>query len=299
MASFTAVQPNLPASPRVSLLSSAQTPPAGDDPRWVQGFSWEPLLCSDETTRTFDNCDPPAFDIPLQGEQKSYLPFGISASDKCSALGLSRDGSGTSQEQIFAGWANRARRKLEVCQSSLIESEFWSGPIARAGGTDYASNTYLAGPGVDELGYALTPSDALACLEQFIASCSCGARGMIHAMPQLVSHWASGGSLRRDGNLILTINDTIVVPGAGYDGSGPNAADPIAPVDGAIWAYATGIVTLRLSPVEFIPGNLKEALNRSTNTIEVRAQRVAAPTIDCCVGAVSLDQDICGIGVGS
>lgn len=277
----------LPATPpRTSLLSSAVV--VNERDRWTAGFSYEPEACGEDATGAVDPCTvhSKALTPPTSGGSVDVEPFQIWAGDSCSALShAARD------------FKARAQRKLAACESNLIENELWRGDIARASGW---SNKYLAHQDSDVLSDApLTPINALACLEQALAQCNCGGRGMIHAMPQIVTLWTHEGMLRREGNLILTINDTIVVPGSGYDGSGPQGAvdgDPIPATDGEIWAYATGMVHIRLDPPVVIPQTHDEALNRSTNTLAFRAERIVAATWDCCHFAVSINADLCDIG---
>ncbi len=88
-----------------------------------------------------------------------------------------------------------------------------------------------------------------------------------------------------------------MIADAGYDGSSPYGA---AAEDGSQWAYATGIPVVRLGPVAVYPDSLAEAINRSTNTVEYRAERLAAVGWDgCCHLAAELNlgwADIGGLG---
>lgn len=54
-------------------------------------------------------------------------------------------------------------------------------------------------------------------------------------------------------------------------------------VDGdSLWAYATGPVEVRLSEVLLTPDTLSEAMDRGTNDITFRAERLASPSWDGC-----------------
>ena len=129
---------------------------------------------------------------------------------------------------------------------------------------------------------------------------------MIHASRQIVTLWANAALVRVEGGVVQTINGTIVVPGGGYDGSGPALADGQPPSDagqGAIWAYATDLVQVRLGPVQTSPPTdqledmLRSALNRDVNTVTVLAMRTAGVWWDgCCQFAAEIDADACGIG---
>ena len=285
-----AVRSQPAAPPILSLLSSAEV--VVETERWEGGFSHEPEVCGAGVTGSFDPCVVHTKEVATGTGSIDVEPFGVFAGDSCSPYGLAaRD---------FLG---RARRKLASCESNLIESELWRGTLARAATPDWP-NKYLAHLDSDVLTDSpTTPRRALACLEQALAECNCGSQGMIHAMPQIVTEWVAEGFLRRvtvDGREQLhTYLDTIVVPGSGYDGSGPPGVvdgPPTSAADGSIWAYATGMVHIRLAPVVVTPSSNEEALDRVTNLITYRAERLVAATFDCCHAAVELDIDLCGIG---
>lgn len=279
----------LPASPPlISLLSSAEviTEP---DSRWESGVSYEPEMCGNDRTGTMGVCNltSQSKTVALGGGAVDVESFIVWAGDSCSSFGFaSRD------------WQGRARRKLAACESRLVERELWRGELSRGHAPDWP-NKYLAHSDSDIVTTSqTTPLNALACLEQALAECNCGSQGMIHATPQLVTHWASQQLVRREGNKIFTTLGTVVVPGSGYDGSGPAASaggDPVAPA-GSIWAYATGMVHIRLGPVVPMPNNLNEALNRATNTITYYAERIVEVSWDCCHMAAEIDLDSCDVG---
>lgn len=286
MARRAPVQAQPAAPPRVGLVPQARVVNERDE-RWVGGFAYQPEGCAE--AGTVDPCASGSKTISDNAANVEFEPFGVWAGYKCSAHG-----------DIEQDWRGRAERALEACTSKQVEAEFWTGEIAQA--MDAAPNRYLASGDSDVLTDGAVPvNDALACLEQGLAECGCGSRGMIHATRQIVTLWQAGGALRRDGNQILTVNDTIVVPGAGYDGSGPDG-QPAA--DGSVWAYATSLVDVRLSSIDVLPSNasgldalMRGALHRGENTVEVRAERLAAATWDgCCHFAVEIDASLCGFG---
>ena len=276
--------PNVP--PRVGIVQASNPAPATTE-RWEDGFAFEPEAC--EGGGVFDPCavgidlTPPAGPGVIEVE-----PFGVWAGDRCSTFGRTeRD------------WAGRARRLLEAAQSKHLGRELWRGDLARDAGWP---NKYLAQHTAQVLnGSPQTPEDALALLEQGLADCLAGGIGMIHATRQLVTLWSYRGALRFDGGQILTINGTRVVSEAGYDGSGP-AADagsaPAAAGPGSVWAYGTGLVTVRLGAIETQPGSLEDArawaqaTDRRTNDVQVVATRqVAYDYPPCCHVAVEVDID--------
>lgn len=280
-----AAPPALP--PRISLINSAIPGESLADPpgsRWESGYAFQPEAC--RVSGVTDPCDPDAMTVTdanvpdeVEGE-----PFVVWAGDRCSTFGFS--------EQDFTG---RVERQLLACESYQIAQELWKGTQAKASGWP---NRYLASEASDVLTSAAEDVlDALACLEQGLAQCACGQQGMIHATRQVVTHWMANTLVRREGNLLLTAMDTIVVADAGYDGSSPLGA---AAANGSIWAYATGPVVVRRGPIEYIPvgGDWRTATATSTtNVVELRAERMASATWDgCCHLAVEINLGLCGIG---
>lgn len=273
------------APPRVGLVASAHKPNDLDD-RWTNGFQFLPESCGGGVD-VIDPCDAGTKSDGVNPDIVSYEPFGIVAADSCSTIGWkSRD------------WIGRAKRLLAACESKQIEAEFWTGTQAQASGWP---NAFLASPEADELSSSpVTPLQALACLEQGLAECGCGGQGMIHATRQVVTEWVAQRLIFPEGNQLLTAMGTVVVPGAGYDGSAPDGS---AAASGSIWAYGTGMVSVRRSAPEVVPGNTNQmemlvaSTNRATNFITVRAEELAAATWDrCCHLAVAIDLDLCAIG---
>jgi hypothetical protein len=278
------VTPQPLTPPRVGLIASAPTIPTSDD-RWTAGFSYDPENCDGEIRLLADCNEETPADPPTNRELVEYMPFVIEAVDRCSTMTQSRDREG------------RVTRLLAAAESKAIESELWRGTKARAMTPDWP-NRYLTSNDAEVLtDIPSDPGEALGCLEQYLADCQVGGRGMIHASRDVVTAWARAQLLRREGNLILTILDTIVVPGAGYDGSGPATSAggaPQAPADSDLWAYATGIVAIRLGSVT-TQSDPRETIDRSTNTQELRAQRFASAVWDCCHGAIAIDATRCTV----
>lgn len=243
------------------------------DERWTGGLAWEPESCS--TVGTFDPCgdDDKTLDPDDNPGAQSFTPFGIWAGYRCSTIGA--DGE---------DFERRARNTLAVRQSAAVEAEFWAGARTQAAGWD---NAYLRDADVTNLSPGSGSSPlvyALAALEEALADC--GGRGMIHCTVQTAILWLSAQAVRRDGNRLLTALDTIVVPGAGYDGSAPDAS--IDATGETAYAYGTGLVDVRLSPVR-VYGD-ESTIDHRTNTWEVRAERLAAATFDpCCHVGIRVD----------
>lgn len=265
--------------PLVSLVRSARRVDEGDF-RWENGFAFSPEGC--EGGGIIDPCvtgGEAEKEIDNNPAIVEYEPYIVWAGDKCTSFGW--------QDRDYQA---RARRFLEACQSKHIAAELWTGTLASESGFPNPFFTDIAG---DVVAVAASPTEALACLEQGIAECQCGS-GMIHATPQVVTHWVNANLVLREGGLLITHLGTIVVADGGYPGTGPGGVPALS---GAVWAYATGIVEVRLGEVQIFPATLKEALNRETNLVEFRAERMASAVWDnCCLLAASVDVDLCIIG---
>jgi hypothetical protein len=276
-----------PATPPVVGLLASVTPIEEPDLRWAgaSGWGFSPDGC--DVGDVEDPCQVSTRTAPDRGATVEGQAFAVWASDRCSVIDY-----GGNADEI----AERARRQLAAIESKRIASELWRGDLATAQGWP---NPFLASLDNDVVTVgASSPTVALACLEQYLGECSGGARGMVHATRQVVTHWNALSLLRREGGLMLTINDTIVVPDAGYDGSGPPPGpgqDPTPAADGSIWAYATSLVQVRLGPVEV--SDPMQVVDRDVNDYVVFAQRLAAVSWDtCCWAAAEVSLSICGVG---
>lgn len=291
--------PALPAAPPpISLLTSAPVLEGSALPaHWENGISWDPEICkldldvdgdfpvwwvcADEGGQTASefidaqvSANTGTKPVPDNPDVRTYRPWTARGTDFCQSMNRQRDRQG------------RARRNLEANLSAIIENELWSGQIATAASfeNDFltSSPSSLGGPH----GYVT----ALAELEQALAECVTGDR-MIHAQPRLVALWARNGLLVRSasGRRLETLLGTIVVPGAGYDGSGSGLA---AGTIETSWAYGTGLVRVLRSEVTVTPSNDAEATDRSINDVTYRAERTVAAIFDgCCKVGVQADHD--------
>jgi hypothetical protein len=268
--------------PRVSLLTAAQliTDGADSGDRWGQGYTFVPEGntagggVADPCSGAFTSTRPP--DV-VEAE-----PFYVWEGDECSRLSRTYD-------DVLA----RARRNLQGSESYHIAREFWRGDLATTEG--WTNQPVLARADSDTLTNGpAQPLDALACLEQGLATAQRGRRGMIHATHALATYWQSLYLLHTEGTNLLTALGTIVVVDAGYDGSGPLGQ---AAVDGSQWAYATGLVQVRLGPVGTMPDTEGQALDRLDNTVTAYASRLASPSWDGMAHlAAEVDVPFCWVG---
>jgi hypothetical protein len=270
-------------APVGSLVISADT--SDDGVPWtdgIPGVEFRPSTCDDNSSGVVDPCESAEKLVDDNEAIRIERAFGVWVGEKCSAIGATYDDI-----------AARARARLAVCESKLIAAEFWDGALEAAAGWDNLVLTDAANS--DTLGRGMTLADGLACLEQHLGDCGCGAQGMIHATRQIATLWAATELIARTpvGTLETKLG-TVVVADAGYSGNGPGGE---AAADGAIWAYATDFVKVRRSEIVVVPGDAAGALDRDVNLFEVRAERLALVQFSgCCHAAVSLDVNLCESG---
>jgi len=284
-----------PLAPRALSLVTAgidalhpNDPTNGD---WVKGFTYAPEN-SAQPGEVRDVCDTGTVDPNswTNAPVVSYDPFLIVAADKCSSFGFAaRD------------YVGRALRLLDYVTPNQLELEFWKGTLAQAKGYP---NRYLADANVVDVtpvtGTAVSRIRGTELLEQAMANCGAGQQAYIHMQPENAGQL--GQFTRRVGNLMLSPIDSIIVPGVGYPGTGPGGVTATA---GTTWMYATGPVRVRLGDPMIFPdghedsvmnigrdenGNysipvdaesiLGSAIDRSKNTITIRAERLAAASFD-------------------
>ncbi len=251
-------------------------PAEGPEPsiRWEGAVRYNPEQQCISSGVT-DPCGPDMSSILPNPALVEAQPYLVWAGDKCSAFGWSaRD------------YIGRATRALLASESKQIAKEFWTGEQAQDSGWP---NVFLASSSAVTLTASpQAPATALDFLEQGLGDCSNGARGVIHCTRQLGSFLSGlGNTVRNINGTIQTYVGTLIIPDAGYDGSGPSGQPAVA---GSQWAYATLMPTVRRGPVDVIPSSFEEAIIRGTNDLEFRAQRPAVVTIPpCCILAVEVD----------
>lgn len=276
-----AVTPVPASPPRVGLIASART---GTDlalpARWINGFAYEPEnYCGANGV-----ADPCSASLTVSESARDVVtvdPVILWAADNCSTYGV-RDRRG------------RASRRLVACQSKLLAGELWEGTLAQASGFD---NKYLASPDANTISLtSVSPSDALACMEQALADCSC-TRSMIHVTPGLMVYLRREYLVERVGNVFTTANDTIVVADAGYTGTGPEGQPAVT---GSVWMYGTDIVNVALDDIQTTPradndiAGMGQTDGLYDDSLTYRAQRLAAAWFDgCCHLAIPVDIDVC------
>jgi hypothetical protein len=265
--------------PAVSLVRSANTPTDDTNGRWaLQGIRYLPE--ANATVVVDDSCGASAGTYTHEDpDEVEWNPYVVLAYDECSLLSsFARD------------YIGRATRLLDAALPKAVEVEFESGTLAQAKSWP---NLYLRKAGVTNLtpasgGAAVSIGRAFALLEQALADCGFGGQGVIHCTRGVLPDLVSTG-LRRDGNLIRTLYDTLVVPGVGYSGAAPlDATGTQDLAAGEVYLYATGPVDFRQTTVTPFPdwpqganGSVPAAaINKNLNTVRLWAARTALASWD-------------------
>lgn len=255
------------APPRFSLVQSAEVVNHPTD-RFAGGVTWTPEPFVSEGGGTLGLWQVDASNSPVtyyaRNAPASGQPFGIWASEKSSSFGLD-----------YAELQSRVQRKLMVGESGALEYALWNDPLA------INPDLTLASASATTVGSSAGNAvmDAFGHLDAAIAQT--WGRGMIHCRPLMLALGVSSTVLRQEGSVWLTPMGNIVVPGAAYSGTGPNAE---AVTNTSEWMYATSPVQVHRGPVFLTPDNVREATNKSDNTITVHAMRFGLAVWDYTAG---------------
>lgn len=214
----------------------------------------------------------------------TYHPFVVEVPYTCSTWGF--------KENDYEG---RAHRQLHAGLTKALEREFWTGEKnpSNINLTYWTPNddVHVLNPGGAAAPTPVTPVVALTLLEAALAGCATGSQGMLHVTQRVADLWATLYFIDDDGPdriLRTRSREDVVVVGAGYPGTGPFGQPD--PDPGTQWAFATGMVDIRLGEPMIYPDEFWQALDRSTNTVTFRGEQTAAVVHDgCCSFAVLVD----------
>lgn len=269
----------LPRAPRYGLVQNADLIDVGDE-HWANGIQvhgYIPDNAAGWSVCAAEAASPPdskasqelANPLPEFGPLTAYL------TETCSTRTMER-----TQEAFTA----RAKTTFAAVEGAVVEDQFWNG-------TWLPDNPHLTDSNVDVLnsGGATSALNGLAMLEDAIADTH--RAGVIH-MSAGLAVYLSGfgvGVLIPERGALYTITGTLVIPGYGYDGSGPEGEQPVTGTEE--YAYATGPVEVLRSEAFLMPPDVAQAVDRTTNTIEYRAERYYIPFWDTALQAgVKIDR---------
>ena len=261
----TVSAPQITATNAGSLLTNATV--LDNQDRLLDGVTFHPELClngsllelcpTEPVTKTFESGDGTA----------TAPTYGIWVGDRCSSA---------FDVSVFEETTRRVFAALDRTTSFKTEQALWTGI-----GT-ITDNSALASTAADDI-TGITPSGLVTGIGQMVLALNLalgGGRGLIH-VPQWVVPWLSFyGLLIRNGSILqITGTDHNVVAGTGYPGTDP---DGNAPGSAETWIYGTGPVNVLLSSIQVVPGEAAQAVDRSVNTIEVRAERGVSAYFNPC-----------------
>ena len=257
-----------------SLLASALTP---DGPRWHGGIEYRPEL--DNLTQTWDTTGSEDKTIAAVPDNVQYDPYVV-------WVGSSEWPAASRYEEE----ARRTRDSLDIQTSYKIEEVLWTNQVdgvdwgiahPNVALADTSAASLITPNGITSVGIVTGMHDMIEALNLYLG----GARGMVHVPQKLVSFLDFYNLIVRQGNILQVAGtDHILVAGTGYDGSDPS----LNSAAGEVWMYGTSPVEVRVTDIYMNPGTEREALNRTTNTLEIRAERMAM---------ASFDYTVCHVGV--
>lgn len=207
---FVEVRAPRAAAPTTGLLQSAPTrPDAGV--RWENGIAWRSERCISH--QGFAPCgDVDGVPSDVDNGPHYHLPNGFRVWDFCTLLNGELD-------------SERVRRQADAVASYVMAQELWNGTLGRnnpgtLGDSSTFVNDYLTNPAtLTDISAAGTLIERFGVLEEETLRLSRGQQVMLHVPPRLIAPLSD--VLRRQGNLLYTALDSVVVADAGYPGTGP------------------------------------------------------------------------------
>lgn len=262
------------------------------DVHYGLGMQWQPLCPGGGST--FDGCivsgggTPPAKASNASLGLRGATPFTVFTEVDCSA----------------PGWWDRSEEYASIALSQVetyvVEQVFWTGTVAGIANAQYphlAANTVVTeasqstgGPTTLQTaatvvtGSVVDVVEGLGLLEQQLADCYKGGRGVIHVTQALLDHLAANLLIVKDGPTYRTWNGNLVVPGGGYRGTSPAG---VTPAVGSSWMYATGPVFGWRGPIRVL-GDRTQRFDRTTNSTKTIVERTYTLGFDCCHLAVQV-----------
>lgn len=256
--------PALPAAPPTfGLLASLPVVKSG---RWQGGISYTPEGCVNGTTRdlyTVGQKTPTARPAAV-----TWYPYILSVFEKCSTF------SGTEDNMA------RARRALLADSERQLGRELWSGTISSGtlpDTTAYPNKWLTKAPLVLEAA-PLPPLQGLYCLDAYLGRNNSGQQGIIHAPIEAFDTWKSLQAIQQEADgKWYSPTGHLIIASPGYPGTGPDSRSYPA----GLWAYATDMVRVFMEDI-VTPTELRDAVDRRDNTVQVLAERRALAEWSLC-----------------
>lgn len=266
------------------LWDSIQTP-SPDGVHWQQGVTWDDRCPTGDST--YDEClavtgtgappEPPAKTANVTQESRGATPFTVYARFDCSPVGL-------------ADAQTVAQDALARVEQRQVETAFWTGTAGGqavafphlAADTEVLDGDVVLQPVASPVVTGADAAHALGLLEQELADCYAG-QGLIHVPRSALPTLAAWNLVEERDGALFTLGGNRIVAGSGYTGTGPDGA---APATGTTWIYATGAAWGHRSNVFF--SQVRDSLNRSSNTLQMLAERNYLVGFECCLLAAHI-----------
>lgn len=219
-----------------------------------------------------DSSRPPAGD--------DFDSYAVVGGMECSTKGALRDGG-------LETFQARLRTAFLANEDAAVEDVLMHGLTLDASIPSLVSEAALADGSTVH-----TTVLGIAVLEQWIAD-TFGSRGILHMSPRMTTVAKAKGIIEyasvSGNNRIGTINGTLVVPGAGYDGAAPQGQTANSGTNE--WVYASGPVSIYRSDAIDNPTTAAEAVTRPSNDLTIYVERYYAHAFDTqLVAAVKIDR---------
>lgn len=244
------------------------------------GILYVPDTCEDDIFLVATNCPPitgtktfSAIEAAVSGS-----PFVVLTSYTCGSLGFS-----------FEEVEQRVRTRMLLREQRAVEKRVWQGSSGALGTiTGLFRNA-------TNLGAAGCPVEAIEILEQTLADNGV-VGGLIHARVGMSAHLANNHQVQYvRPNYKTTCYGTPYVFGQGYDGSGPTGQVADASTE---WMYASGRVAVWQEQEIFVPPP-RQTMDRSTNQMNVIAERFYNVAVECGVWAIQVTRTCTTAGGGT
>lgn len=241
------------------------------------GVIYVPNDCEDDVFLISMDCPPitgtktfSPLESPVSG-----APFVVMTSYTCGSIGFS-----------FDEVKQRVMTRMDLRAQRAVEKRIWQGSTGALGTIPglFANATVL--------GAASCVTEAVEMLEQQAADAAL-VSPIIHARPGMSAHLSQGHLIEHGPGRIKaqTVLGTPVVLGQGYSGVGPTGQSVDTTTE---WMYLTGRVLIWAGDTWVSdPGY---GLNRTTNQMNVIAERPYAVAIQCGIWAVSVTRNCATTG---
>jgi hypothetical protein len=248
----------------------------GEGNRWENGIEYQAETCADPTawavTCSTDELRE-AKESTLTLPTVTGTPFVAYLGILCTKVGYT-----------FEEFARLTRNGLDMCEQRTVERTFWTGDMGNDPHLADPSTVILAGSDVTALGIV----QGVAALESYLGDNYCGV-GVLHAPRGLAPYAANMRLTEGTSPRLTTVLGTRWAFGAGYSvNTGPNGVEAAA---GTAWIYATGQVNIWRSAIWMQPDELEQSFNRTTNDVEMFAERAFVVTTECVTAAVRVTLD--------